>query len=98
MIRSGLILRGLFSNSIRNDRLIVSQQRLKKEFKIGDKPELAYGTRHIVFPEGYKPYKLNFTTDVFMWGTFALFYFFCFSYLRKYQKIRELDGIPSELQ
>lgn len=88
MYRSHLFLKALFSNSIRSDRLILNQQQLKKNFKIGDKPEFVYGNRHIVFPEGYKPYKLNFVTDVFMWGFFGLFYFMCYSYLQKYQKIK----------
>ena len=91
------MLRALFS-TLRNDRPIVSQQQLKKEFKNGDKPEFAYGTRHIVSPEGYKPYKLNMTTDVFMWGFFFLFYYICYQYLKKYQAIREVEGIPSELK
>jgi hypothetical protein len=29
-------MRAFFSNSLRNDRLIVNQQQLKKEFKTGD--------------------------------------------------------------
>lgn len=36
MNRSKLLMKAFFSNSLRNDRLIVNQQQLKKDFKAGD--------------------------------------------------------------